>query len=770
MANTSKVGGSESSEDDSISLTSTIISDGDGKDYEVDCILAEFETDGVMSYLTKWDGYPIEVCTWQLKESFNPKENGHDVFKEWQERKMRISRGYEKALNIEAWEETVRKLEQATRDRRKRRERKKARLNQDVDALSSDPEDQGDNSARRNGRKTKDPSSLTSDSEGHETQPPLAENSTPVSNKAFWTGTEQQVFLKALQDASGPFWKQILGWYGHRGTISQDLSDKTIFDMQRQLQVLRQEFLDAGREPPMYMKATISRTDPGKSTEVQLQKRRQMKVASLRESDSSDGKTSTDSMMEEIKETKKSQAMKEKGTIRKAPQATESSETPAKKVRPGTIKEEPSNPSRVSDISHNGNQSRKPHNLIHKPEGTRKMPSPKTTTNSSILENTHSESTLQPTFKAEPTKISYTGTARQPPKATQVSESSDTTRIGVSTSGPARFSAPRSRARVERPILKAKVSGVDVLANWSGESKVKRSRTLPTTNATAGTDQPLKTFKTLGRRNNIQKWRRNEPDPNPANLVFIDRKTGKAPTTADAITGSLPKAPFEKYQAGFPEEEARVQQSIDHEETENYNEITKDDEYLPMYDAERSLDNTSGSNRDTAADRSPAGTPVSETAPQYSPPPPAIPVLPVNTPTGPRIDPSRPSQHLFHRSPSDPSLLTMREVNITAPSSARGQSHPDSGAVVLKGNPTQLERDALFQQAENCLVMGIFVIGPQLKNIGKMKLAGFDRHVQRLLLTVKDSNNPKRLAFEFKDICSVTDYQSHWHNVSILPV
>ena len=55
------------------------------------------------------------------------------------------------------------------------------------------------------------------------------------------------------------------------------------------------------------------------------------------------------------------------------------------------------------------------------------------------------------------------------------------------------------------------------------KAEVKQRKTLPTTN-TAGQG---KAFKNLAIQNSFQKHRRTEPAPNPANLVFIDPKTGK---------------------------------------------------------------------------------------------------------------------------------------------------------------------------------------------------------------------------------------------------
>ena len=784
MATITEIGGPESSEEDSVSLTSTLISDGEGKEYDVECILAEFETDGVMSYLTKWDGYPIEECTWQLKESFNPEENGHDVFKEWQERKMRISRGYEKALDIDAWEETREKIRQKTEDRRNHRHKKKARMNLGVNLSASDSEVQTSGRPEASTRVI-EASGLLGPETVRDAKRDLTEVSMSSSDESSWTIKEQRVFLKALQDANGPLWNQIHAWYGDRGTISRDLQNKTVMDMQRQLQKLRQEFLDAGRDPPKYMRATRIKTDAKQPRESMSRKRSLASATSDEGDESSNGRTSTDSMMEEIKAAKKSQTAKEKVTHKEISHAMKSPRTPARESHPKIVKKESSILKQVSDIPSNNDHSRKPRDQITKPSPTRAIQSSKSKKSNLVSEKPYSEPTRQPPPQTETTKRSYTGTAQQPPKATGAPQSSDRTRIGVSTTGPARLSAPQSRLRVDRPTLKAKTSGLDVMANWGGESKVKKTKTLPTTNAAPGTDQPLKTFKTLGIRNNFQKWRQNEPAPDPANLIFIDRKTGKAPktiaasATADTITDLSPKSPFGQHQAAFAEKESIDRQPEEKHEIRSHKEVSKDDS-LFIDDAELSTDNTSGGDGgsdgdgdgDATADRSKLEIPGfthSKADSHASPLQSTNMDSPANAPTGSRTDVIQPSQHLLQRPSSDLSQPAMTDTTSPAPPPAQVGSHADASTVTLRGNPTQLEKDELFHKIEKCLVMGNFVIGPKSNDIGRMKLAGFDWDVQRLLLTIKDPDNPFRVAFEFKNICSVIDYQTYWHNVSNLP-
>lgn len=225
------IGEPETSGEDSVSLTSTVMSDGEGKEYEVDQILAGWETDGVMWYLTRWVGYPDVEATWQLRDTFNPsEEGGHDVFKDWQERKMRISRGYEKPYDIEDFEGRRDAIEREVAFRRARRRRKKARLNQMIDAQSSDSQEsiEDSNEDHQRNLESRNSSASTLTRQGSEIRQTVPTVSEPSRAKSRWTDTEQRVFMKGLQDAKGPYWDKMVAWYGVSGSINQLLKDKTL--------------------------------------------------------------------------------------------------------------------------------------------------------------------------------------------------------------------------------------------------------------------------------------------------------------------------------------------------------------------------------------------------------------------------------------------------------------------------------------------------------------------------------------------------------------
>ena len=87
-------------------------------------------------------------------------------------------------------------------------------------------------------------------------------------------------------------------------------------------------------------------------------------------------------------------------------------------------------------------------------------------------------------------------------------------------SGPAHLNEPGSNGRVERdlePSIARAPGGI------KAKAEAKRRRILPTTNI-AGQG---KAFKNLAIQNRFRQHRRTEPAPNPANLVFIDPRTGR---------------------------------------------------------------------------------------------------------------------------------------------------------------------------------------------------------------------------------------------------
>lgn len=111
--------------DDDISLTSTVPSEG-ASEYEVASILAEREGSGdATEYLVHWDNYGIESSTWEPVDSFNDPDV---TLADWEDKKRAIAQGKRQGFDVPAFEKHVRKLEQASADRKRKRAAKRRRL------------------------------------------------------------------------------------------------------------------------------------------------------------------------------------------------------------------------------------------------------------------------------------------------------------------------------------------------------------------------------------------------------------------------------------------------------------------------------------------------------------------------------------------------------------------------------------------------------------------------------------------------------------------
>lgn len=115
----------EDSDEDSISLTSTIDSDhSSDAGFNVEQILAEDVVNGTSSYLVKWESYPLHRCTWEPEDQFES-----DLpLRAWRRRKAEAARGGKPLFNVDEYNAA---FEQAAEDhdaRQKRREAKRKRI------------------------------------------------------------------------------------------------------------------------------------------------------------------------------------------------------------------------------------------------------------------------------------------------------------------------------------------------------------------------------------------------------------------------------------------------------------------------------------------------------------------------------------------------------------------------------------------------------------------------------------------------------------------
>lgn len=108
---------------DDISITST--ADSNKKDeYEVGEILSELQFKDGIRYLVRWEGYPLERCTWEPRDSFYDTQTLAD----WERKKAAIAEGKVAAFDVKAWENYLKDLEKAKNERKRRRREKRIRL------------------------------------------------------------------------------------------------------------------------------------------------------------------------------------------------------------------------------------------------------------------------------------------------------------------------------------------------------------------------------------------------------------------------------------------------------------------------------------------------------------------------------------------------------------------------------------------------------------------------------------------------------------------
>lgn len=165
----------ELKDDDDISIPSTAISE-QKDEYEIEGIVAERRVDGMMQYLVRWEGYPLERSTWEAIEAFtNPKVTLAD----WGETKQKIARGEIEAVDVDALQQQVFKLEDEKEDRRRRRRAKRKRLGLPVIPDPSPEHAEGEHTNYESGGEILDKPKGASSWEHHPVQPPPGQPKSP---------------------------------------------------------------------------------------------------------------------------------------------------------------------------------------------------------------------------------------------------------------------------------------------------------------------------------------------------------------------------------------------------------------------------------------------------------------------------------------------------------------------------------------------------------------------------------------------------------------
>lgn len=130
---------------DTISLTDTVKTEYDTDIFQLDCILAEAkdeDDDEKMMYLVKWSGWSIYSSTWQSAEDFTG--DAARTLWEWQEERMRRTRGHKEEFEIDRWQDDMDRIAQARYERHHKRNKRRKKLGQPEVEYDGEAEDSDD--------------------------------------------------------------------------------------------------------------------------------------------------------------------------------------------------------------------------------------------------------------------------------------------------------------------------------------------------------------------------------------------------------------------------------------------------------------------------------------------------------------------------------------------------------------------------------------------------------------------------------------------------
>ena len=780
MAGIEDIGSPEASDDDTVSLTSTMFSEEQAR-YEVEAILAEINKDGEMLYLTKWQGYEDYANTWEPKENFDQ----DTTFKDWQERKMRISRGREKPFSVEAWKASKRRHEAETEARRRRRREKKKRMNIEVDdsLSSSDPSSTSEENSEEDS--PVEPSPVQ--------EPPLKrprtlerKRSSATASRKVWTDPEQNALLKGLQDANGPRWGEILGWYGHHGSRSEILKDRTLLELQHKIEAIKLEFSLAGRDPPLYLMPAE------KESGIQITAR--------------------------------------KSQITTAPNGVNDSKIHNDIKSPSSLMKEHKNPQAAESPLHSTKnpQRRAQMEEEHKIKST----APKVDAQgSNLFTKLHPQSAQQSPKRGQP-RTAWTGTAKTSAE-THHDPPPNLARMGNVGRGPARLGPPKPKAKLKKSDARRKpaATGLDVAAKWNAEPKLRHSK-LDSEKADVATQKASQLFSKLSTRHRVFKRQRNERAPDRSQLVFLDNKgkalkRGSFPTTP-VTPNEANKIPLEPHQEEETLREAENDVAVESEnqgakvngekvETPVENRKTAFQVYrenlaakeaesnafadLAKHGAKANAENEAISpetdticairpNLDTRligkSDHDSSGSEIrgqslyagpSDTSPVTSTIAPLANMssAPLDhsheAPVKPKLDRTSTDSTTEYQNRSNSNIqppvnsvarpYPRIETAVTQPS-ALGQS---LSSFTLIANPTPVQRLNLTQLRDPNPIFGELIVpGEGRKKAIRVKFIGLDWYTSRLLLTIKVE--PLTLHFRFETMCTASDYLTYFTFVS----
>lgn len=497
----------DDSDDDSISITSSVVSEKLAT-YNLEGIWAERNNDGVMEYLVKWENYPEVRNTWETHESFQDAED--KTFQDWEDQKMRISRGYIKPFDVEAFEGRWLAWQKATQKRKMLRRNKRIRMGLPVAPLEIEL-DEDENTASEEGledsesyderptkrkrrlpRQTKEGLSQSEDDTMNVEGSP--ESTTPAVRP--WGSKQQGALMEGLDRLKGPQWANILSMH------PLALKGFTASDLENQARLVKTQFKESGREIPPYLqsvtdkpltKTTLrAKNKTGKSSGTQS---REQSIAKKTSDDDTD--TSVDSLMEDLREKKRANSFKQTNKPSSAARGTDQHRK--KQAKPKAQESAKKDKPKVSNVAASIPIKKPTPATPH----AKKSDHPAATTQATTTAPVSAASGPRPVPGRAPVTAPRGGLGRGPrrPKPLLITKSS---------------------YKSKRPM----VTG-NLLSNWD-KGKIHGNSSLATKDPARTTDGTAKVYdKHSIRRRTVVKGR-TEPMPDVTSLHFIDLKDGKA--------------------------------------------------------------------------------------------------------------------------------------------------------------------------------------------------------------------------------------------------
>ena len=378
--------------------------------------------------------------------------------------------------------------------------------------------------------------------------------------------------------------------------------------------------------------------------------------------------------------------------------------------------------------------------------------------------------------RGETGRNKWSGTARTPTARPSLSNKP---RQGAVESSSTRQSSMKTKPKLGQIEPKIPSKTGDVTATWNTEPKRRKSNNWATENADPMEGQPKNRSYKLSVQNKIFRSRRDGRPPDPSRLVFIDPKTGKAPTTVP--TPSTPavlfKSPLQLHQEELTAREAEEIPAREIEDamttsTNKHDQLPQAKEQSSkaspdkhkILDTEKRILTTSesvlGPTTGDMIDR-----PSHTNRPMPPGPTSPHPEAPINAPSGPRIQTKRLASMSLHDY-TKRTIPNPDPVNEAVISTNRSHSSDDPSKFILRVNPSEEHQNELFKQKEQDLVLGEIKIGKDDGEGIKVKFVGFGFEVKQLLLAIKVL--PRTLNFVFESFCLASEYKAYFPAVSPL--